>query len=124
MQSRLIGAEIGPYMPIITTKTYKIMKLLSVPHVKVGDKVFPVKITYRARVEYENMTGRPMSEFPEHIIENTAIFFFCTAKAGAREFKYTYEEFINIIDDHFDELVTNFSRVITESNTEDESKKK
>lgn len=104
------------------------MKLLNIPHVKVGDNIFPVKITYRARAEYENMTGRPMSEFAEHIIENTAIFFYCTAKAGARalnrEFKYTYEEFIDMIDDHFDELVTNFSRVIAESTTEDESKKK
>jgi hypothetical protein len=93
------------------------MKLLDNKIVKVGNISFPVRITMRAMIEYESMTGSSIASFDG--TEKLIKFFYCTAKAGAKanniEFKYTYEDFLDIIDPYYTEVITNFSKALAES---------
>lgn len=97
------------------------MKLLNTQIVKVGDLEFPIKITNRAMIEYESLSGTTISSF--NGTENIIQFFYCTAKAGAKaegiEFKYTFDEFLDTIDDYYMDVITNFTKVLsTESGGE------
>ena len=67
-------------------------------------------------IEYEALSGGNIAAF-----EGTAkliMFFYCTAKAGAKsagtEFKYTYDEFLDLIDDYYEEVMVNFTTALTE----------
>ena len=87
---------------------------------------FPIKITNRAMIEYEALSGGTMVSFEG--TEKLIMFFYCTAKAGAKsaktEFTYTYDEFLDIIDDYYLEVVTNFTTAITsEQGSEGDEKK-
>lgn len=91
------------------------MKLIETQRVKVGDLEFPVKLTYRAMIDYEALSGGSISTLSSS--SNIAQLFYCTAKAGAKAlgevFKYTYEEFLDIIDEHFVDVITNFGKVLS-----------
>jgi hypothetical protein len=45
--------------------------------------------------------------------------FYCTAKAGAKslgkEFIYTFEEFLDTIDDYYEDVITEFTKALTSS---------
>lgn len=90
------------------------MKLTEVKKIKIGDKSFPVKLTQRAMIEYENLTGETIANFKGS--ERMSQLFFCVAKAGAkaegREFPYDYEKFLDVIDDYPLDVLNNFSAVI------------
>lgn len=92
------------------------MKLLDNQSVKVGDKNFPIRVSVRAMIEYEKLTGKPITSFEG--TEDLIRFFYVTAKAGAKAegnpFSYTYEQFIDLIDDYYADAITNFSKVIYE----------
>lgn len=53
--------------------------------------------------------------------------FYCTAKAGARaekkEFTYDYEQFLDVIDDYYLDVLNNFSAAIFEEFTPVEESK-
>ena len=91
------------------------MKLNNTQAVKVGNMSFPVKFTNRAMIEYETISGSNLSKF--NGTENIIQLFYCTAKAGAKsidlEFKYTYEEFLDLIDDYGTDVLTNFVKVLS-----------
>jgi len=86
------------------------MKLAEVKSIKVGEKTFPIKLTQRAMNEYEELTGETIASFKGS--ERMGKLFYCTAKAGARDakhdFKYTYEQFLDVIDDYYVDTVNNF----------------
>jgi hypothetical protein len=101
------------------------MKLSEVKRVKVGDLEFPVKLTIRAMIDYETLSGDSIMNLEG--TEKSMKFFYCTAKAGARsegkEFM-TYDEFLDSIDDDFAEAVTNFSEALFESGNDTKKKPK
>jgi hypothetical protein len=92
------------------------MKLADVKNIKVGDKSFAIKLTNRAMIEYEAMTGETMVNLQGS--ERLSKLFYCTAKAGARsaghEFKYTYEQFLDVIDDFYLDVLNNFTTAMVE----------
>ena len=96
------------------------MKFAEVKQVKVGEMTFPIKITNRAMIEFEDMSGSSVASFEgtKKLIQ----FFYCTAKAGDKEFKYTFDEFLDKIDDYYEEVMVNFSKAITGNNAEEAKK--
>ena len=92
------------------------MKLTETKKVRVGDLEFFVRVTNRSMIEYEALTGDSILnlEGTERLLK----FFYCTAKAGAksesREFKYSFDEFLDAIDDYYTETMTNFSKALLE----------
>jgi len=79
------------------------MKQLKTYKVRVGDKDFYVRFTTRAMIAYEELSGKSISDVGD--VQSQMMFFYCTAKAGAKsegkEFGYTFEEFLDAIDDHY-----------------------
>lgn len=92
------------------------MKLAEIKNIKVGEKTFPVKLTNRAMIEYEALTGETMINLQGS--ERLTKLFYCTAKAGAKsaghEFKHTYEQFLDAIDDYYLDVLNNFTAAIVE----------
>lgn len=90
------------------------MKLLGTKIVKVGSLEWPIKITNRAMIEYETISGGSIISL--NSTEKMIQFFYCTAKAGAKsinkEFTYTYDQFLDVIDEYYLESVTNFTNAI------------
>lgn len=107
-------------------KQTNIMKLLNTQSVKVGEMTFPVKLTNRAMIEYENLSGANLSKLnnTEDIIQ----LFYCTAKAGAKSigiaFNHSYEDFLDLIDDYYTDVITNFTKVLSEESGGDGKKQK
>jgi hypothetical protein len=97
------------------------MNLLGLKSVKVGDKEFPIMLTNRAMIEYEALSGSSVVSFQS--TKELIQFFYCTAKAGAKktgkEFTYTYDEFLDVIDEFYLDTITNFSEAITEPGGEE-----
>jgi hypothetical protein len=96
------------------------MKLLEAKRVKVGEKEFLVKITLRSMIDYETLSGKSITDIEG--TENLIKFFYCTAKAGAKStgeaFAYSYDEFLDSIDNFYNEALTNFSEALFESGGE------
>jgi len=93
------------------------MKLTEVKTVKVGEKEFKVKITLRSMIDYEAMSGKSITDIEG--TDNLIKFFYCTAKAGAKSvgesITYSYDEFLDSIDNFYNEALTNFSEALFES---------
>jgi hypothetical protein len=99
------------------------MKLADVKRVKVGDREFPVKLTIRAMIDYEALSGDSILNLEG--TEKSMKFFYCTAKAGARPKEFmTFDEFLDAIDDDFAEAVTNFSQALFETGGDTKKKPK
>lgn len=97
--------------------------------IKIGKHTFYVRVTNRAIIEYEELSGDKKMDFST--VGNMLKFFYCIAKAGARDekkpFDYTYDQFLNLIDEYFSETMEVFNEAMTEvyGNTgEDVEKKK
>lgn len=90
------------------------MKMLKVKKIKVGQTEFHIKLTTRAMIEFEELSGSSIANFSStgDIIK----LFYCTAKAGAKsekvEFKYSFEEFLDIIDEYPTEAMTEFTKCL------------
>ena len=102
------------------------MKLAETKKVKIGDLLFSVKITNRVIIEYEALTGGSIMDFKN--TESFLKFFYCTAKAGAKsdgvEFKYTFDEFLDAIDDYYIETISGFSKALFDEPGGDGKKQK
>lgn len=102
------------------------MKLLEGRDIKVAGTAFPVRISVRAIIEYENLTGESLSDMRGGQTEKLMKFFYVIAKAGARsekkDFNYSYEEFLDIIDDHYLDFITNLYEAVFSAG-DDEKKK-
>jgi hypothetical protein len=104
------------------------MNITEAKTIKLGNTEFP-NIKWRSRIvfEYEALTGQSYYQIGSSV-ENQFKLFYCAAKVGStiagKEFKLTYEQFLDLTDDYFTETVTAFtSALYTEAKTE-ESKKK
>lgn len=84
------------------------MKLLQTKTIRIGDKDYTIKLSIRAMLEFENLTGHSISDFKETVQEMIYIFF-CAVKAGGSGL--SYDEFLNLIDDE-PEILKVFSDVI------------
>lgn len=102
------------------------MKLLNTQSVQVGEMSFPIKLTNRAMIEYENLSGANLSKLSN--TEDIIQLFYCTAKAGAKslgiEFNHTYDEFLDLIDEYYSDVITNFTKVLSEESGGAEKKQK
>jgi hypothetical protein len=95
--------------------------LSDLKYIKVGEKNFPVKYSFRAIKGYNQQIADNEADSNDEF----CIIFYHLAKAGAKfaneEFNYGYEEFIDLIDDYFFEAVEGFNKAFGESN--DDKKK-
>lgn len=86
------------------------MKLQEKKSIKIGEKEYPIQMSMRAFIMYENLSGNPM-----HIIKSlenrTQLFYSCIKVAGT---DITYDEFLNIIDDKMESLV-DFFKIFNEA---------
>ena len=102
------------------------MKLAEAKKVKVGDLEFSVKLTMRAAIDYEALTGTSIADIEG--TEKSMKFFYCCAKAGAKsegkEFKYSFEDFLDAIDDYCIEAAENFSQALFEPGNDTKKKPK
>jgi hypothetical protein len=102
------------------------MKLLEGKKIRIEGNDFSIRISVRAMIEYENLTGESISDIKGGQTEKLMKFFYVIAKAGARfekkEFNYSYEEFLDIIDDHYLDFITNLYEAVF-SPGDDEKKK-
>jgi hypothetical protein len=71
------------------------METLETKIVKIGNVEYPLKRTIRAMIDYEKLSGHSVANIKT--LEDIAIWFYCTFKAGGS--KLTYEEFLDFIDD-------------------------
>jgi hypothetical protein len=92
------------------------MRLAEAKSIRIGEKSFPIKLTNRAMIEYEALTGETMVNLQGS--ERLVKLFYCTAKAGAKsaghEFKYTYDQFLDVIDDYYLDVLNNFTTAIVD----------
>lgn len=71
------------------------MKLLKSKNIKIGDKEYPVKISIRAMIEFENLSGHSISKV--ETLQDIIFIFYCAVKAGGSDM--TYDQFMDLIDD-------------------------
>ena len=92
------------------------MKLLDCKVVKVGTLEFPIKITNRSMIDYEKLSGAPIGSFDS--TEKLLQFFYCTAKPGAKSFgkvfDYTFDQFLDLIDDYYTDTIANFTKAMSD----------
>jgi len=108
------------------------MNFAEIKYVKIGDNNIPIKLTNRAMIEYETLTGESIISFKGS--DRLSKLFYVTAKAGARsikqDFNYSYEDFLDLIDDYYLDVLNNFTEAIfsdlvpKEKEVESDDKKK
>lgn len=71
-------------------------------------------MTFRSMIDFESMTGKSISE--TRTTEEITKLLYCVMKAGAKaekqEFKYNYEEFLDIIDEYPDTIGKFFTTLV------------
>jgi hypothetical protein len=76
------------------------MKTLEIKQVKIGEQEYPVKMSVRAMMRYENLTGHSISEIST--LDDIIKLFFSTVVAGGTEVEY--DKFLDLIDDNPESL--------------------
>lgn len=71
--------------------------------VKFGGKEFILKKTMSAMLVYEQLTGKKISELTDSITDLMTLFY-CILKAKNKEFTYSFEEFIDLVDESLDQF--------------------
>ena len=96
--------------------------------VHVGSIEFP-NVKWRTRIvfEYEHLTGQSYYKIGT-TIESQFQLFYCAAKIGTellgKKFDYTFEQFLEVTDDHFAETIDGFTSALYQESKVTESKKK
>lgn len=97
--------------------------------IKIGKHEFPIRITNRAILEYEELSKDKHMDLTS--VGNTLKFLYCIIKAGCKnerkKFDYDYEQFLEMIDDFYAETMTGVIDILNdEFNNDDleEDKKK
>lgn len=85
------------------------MKLLKEKIIKIAEKEYPLKLSIRSMIEFEEMSGHSITSL--ETLRDITILFFCSIKAGGASF--TYEEFMDVIDDNPD-ILNDFSALVVE----------
>jgi hypothetical protein len=60
---------------------------------------FLLKNTTRALLKFEEITEKSVAELNENITDTMALFYCMLYGANRNTFKYTYDEFIDLVDD-------------------------
>ena len=72
--------------------------------VTINKKKYPVRMGFRALLEFEEMTGKNANQLGELTTKEMISLFYCGIKAGcrkeAKKFNYDFEGFIDLIEDH------------------------
>lgn len=94
------------------------MRLLEGKKIRIGKQDFPLRISVRSMIEYEHLAGESVSDMKIGETEKLVKFFYVIAKAGARsekkDFKYSYEDFLDMIDDHYLGFITDLYEAVFE----------
>ena len=85
------------------------MKLLKEKIVKIDGLDYPVKMSARAMINYEELSGKSISNI--QTLKDITILFYCTVKAGGSDMNY--EQFMDLIDEK-PEALTDFSNLMIE----------
>lgn len=97
--------------------------LLETKYVIVGIEKIPIRFTFRAMMDFENATGKSIQLATS--TEDVVRLFYVLAKAGAKdkkvEFIYTFEDFLDLIDNH-PESIVNFYSALSNGEEVDEKK--
>lgn len=96
------------------------MKLTKIKTIEIGEETdkmtFHIKITNRAMIEYEAMCDSDLSAIKG--TENLLKLMYCTSKAGAKTkgepFDITFEQFLDITDEYYLEIVIKFGEALEE----------
>ena len=95
--------------------------------VKIGNIDFP-NVKWRTRIvfEYENMTGESYYKIGTKL-ESQFKLFYCAAKIGSvistGKFDLTYDQFLELTDEYFNETVLQFTSALYEKTSEVSKKK-
>lgn len=94
-----------------------------VKRVKIGDLDFPVRISARCLLEYQEMSGEDWPSFSDVVKVMQA--FYCSAKAGARfenkEFDYSYDEFFDLTEGYYLEILPQLTNALFKDQEDQES---
>ena len=97
-------------------KKQKKMKLLNIRSIQLNDMTFHIKMTNRAMIEFEEMSGGNMATLKG--TNDLLMLFYCTSKAGAKAkdipFDITFQQFVDVTDEHYFEIITKFSEALAE----------
>lgn len=64
---------------------------------KIKDKEYELKYSIRAMMMYENITGE---SFNPSNLTNVLTFFYCMVVSSSKDYSYTFEEFLDYIDEN------------------------
>lgn len=68
-----------------------------------GDR-YPIVVGHRALIEFERLSGKPFHTAVT--LEDSVLLIYCALRQGAKsmrkEFQFTFEEFIDYVDEHPD----------------------
>jgi len=102
------------------------LQLLETKYVNLGNERIPIRLSFRAMIEYESMTGKKVQDIEG--TENIVKFFYCSVKAGAKETYYkfndTYDEFLSRVDKHPQSIVDFCAHFFDIDMSDDEIEKK
>ena len=89
--------------------------------ITINKKKVTLKYTIRAMMMYENMTQK---SFAPQSITDVITFMYCIIVSSMKDYSYTFDNFIDYVDDH-PELLTKFSEwVQTEAEVNSDLSKK
>jgi len=83
------------------------MKLLEEKKIKISGTEYPLRMSYRAMIEFETISGHSISTLES--IKDVTILFYCTLRAGGSDM--TYEQFMDLIDNQLG-IVNEFSALM------------
>lgn len=70
--------------------------------IEINGQKYPYTVGHRALIEFERLSGKPFHTAVT--LEDSVLLMFCALRQGARflakEFPFTFEEFIDYVDQH------------------------
>lgn len=83
---------------------------------KINEKEFELKMSFRAYMLYENITGK---SFEPTTMTDIINFFYCVVITSAKDYDYKYNDFLDALDDN-QNLMVEFSEWLTNEYTKNE----
>lgn len=72
--------------------------------IKIENVDYTLKNSTRALMKFEEITKRSVTELNENFTDTIALFYSMLYGANKNTFKYSYEEFIDILDDNQNQI--------------------
>ena len=81
--------------------------------IKIDDQEFYFRLNFRAIIEFEELSKKPISMLIEDSMKDNSFVLYCGIKSGMKyekkEFDLSYDEFVDLVDDNIQDLMTNLS---------------